>query len=61
MSTPAQYDVRIGALEGEAADAGVGMAPKLRCAAQLAGQGGSKVWAQGAGHIGIHLCQMKDG
>ena len=60
MSTPAQNDMRIGALEGKAAYAGVGMTPKLRCAAQLAGQGGIKVWAQGAGHIRVYLCQMKD-
>ena len=61
MSTPAQNDMRIGPLEGEAAYAGVGMTSKLRCAAQLTGQGSTKVWAQGAGHMRIYLCQMKDG
>ena len=60
ITSPAQDNVSVGALEGKAADASAGLPSQVRHSRCLPGEVHRKAWAKRTGHIRIDLCQVQN-
>ena len=60
ITSPAQDDMSVGALEGKAADASAGLPSQVGHSSNLPGGVHRKARAKRTGHIRIDLCQVQD-